>query len=60
MTVDGGARVSARWARGFFEPFVGAVVALSVATTTPAGAIRDDEHDRRFLPTAFRGDVARR
>ena len=55
VTVDGGARVSARWARGFFEPYVGAVVALSVPTGTPGGATRDEGNDRRFLPTAYGG-----
>lgn len=54
-TLDAGARLSRRWFDGFFEPYVGGVVALSVPTATPAGATREVEYDRRFLPTAYLG-----
>jgi hypothetical protein len=54
-TVDAGARISRRWSDGFFEPYVGAVVALSVPTATPDGATREPEYDRRFLTTVYLG-----
>lgn len=55
VTADAGARVSGRFSGGFFEPFAGAVLALSVPASTPADASRDEGNDRRFLPTAYAG-----
>ncbi|MDB4929508.1 MAG: hypothetical protein JWM10_1992 [Myxococcaceae bacterium] len=55
VTVDAGARISRRWYEGFFEPYVGGLVALSVPTATPDGATRDGGNDRRILPTAYVG-----
>lgn len=52
-TVDAGFRTSWRPGSGFFEPYVGAAVALSVPAATPDGATRDAENDRRFLTTAY-------
>lgn len=54
VTADAGARISRRWADGVFEPYAGAVAALSVPTSTPDAAVRA-ENDRRFLPTAYVG-----
>lgn len=55
VTVDAGARLSRRWFNGLFEPYVGGLVALSVPTATPDGAVRDGGADRRILTTAYLG-----
>jgi hypothetical protein len=55
VTVDAGARISRRWFDGFFEPYVGGLVAMSVPTATPDGSVRDGGNDRRILPTAYLG-----
>jgi hypothetical protein len=55
VTVDAGARVSGRWCDGFFEPYVGGVLALSAPTATPDASARDGGNDRRILSTAYLG-----
>lgn len=54
-TVDAGVRFSRRWFDGYFEPYVGGLVALSVPTATPEGATRNADADRRFLATGYLG-----
>lgn len=52
-TADAGFRTSWRPGSGFFEPYVGAAVALSVPAATPDGATREGGNDRRFLTTVY-------
>jgi len=58
-TIDAGIRTSGRWANGFFEPFIGGALALSVPAATPEGATREARpganYDRRFLTTFYFG-----
>ncbi|TAK30382.1 MAG: hypothetical protein EPO40_08315 [Myxococcaceae bacterium] len=54
-TLDAGVRFSHRWFDGFFEPYVGGVVALSVPGATPDGATRSADGDRRFMATGYLG-----
>lgn len=56
ITTDVGARVSTRVVHGVLEPYAGAVIAGSVAISTPAEAVqRTDGGDHRYTPTGYIG-----